>query len=91
MNGPTPPTTGKGSGVQAWRAYAASATETPVSEWDSATREYIIEMFSGPSTPGPAESSRETKGDTRTTHRRPVWMVPTEDGLVPEHVYRYEK
>jgi hypothetical protein len=48
-------------------------------------------MFSGPSTPGPAESSRETKGDTRTTHRRPVWMVPTEDGLVPEHVYRYEK
>lgn len=99
-----PPTSGPGSGVTAWREYAAKVTQSPLESWAALSREEIIALLDNDGTAeqagdGPdavADSEREADlgaTATRTEHtprprQRPVWMVPTEDGDVPEHDLR---
>lgn len=40
-----PPTSGRGSGVEAWREYAAAVTDSPVESWESLSRDEIIELL----------------------------------------------
>ncbi|MEU8264471.1 hypothetical protein AB0C02_28095 [Micromonospora sp. NPDC048999] len=40
-----PPTSGPGSGVEAWRRYAAEVTGTPVEQWAGKSREDIIKAL----------------------------------------------
>lgn len=40
-----PPSSGPGSGVEAWRAYAAEVTDSPAESWESLTRDEIIELL----------------------------------------------
>lgn len=40
-----PPTSGPGSGVEAWRRYAADVTDSPLESWLSLTRDEIIELL----------------------------------------------
>lgn len=40
-----PPTSGPGSGVEAWRRYAADVTDSPLESWSSLTRDEIIELL----------------------------------------------
>jgi hypothetical protein len=37
-----PPLTGRGSGIEAWRAFAAAATGTPAEQWASMPRADIV-------------------------------------------------
>lgn len=110
-----PPTSGPGSGVTAWREYAAAVTESPLESWAAMSREDIIALLDSEGTEaegaeppadgagdqsdeldGPTQSEREADQqppDTRAEpaaprRQRPVWMVPTADGMVPEHELR---
>ena len=40
-----PPVSGPGSGVAAWRAYAAARTDSPAESWAALSREEIIERL----------------------------------------------
>jgi hypothetical protein len=95
-----PPTSGPGSGAEAWRAYAAAVTGSPVESWESLSRDEVKELLeSEGATPDAVvdtmpEVHQEPTADTTVTRqeptarprrrRRPVWMVPTADGFVPE-------
>jgi hypothetical protein len=94
-----PPTSGPGSGVTAWRAYAAAVTDSPVESWSEMSREEIIELLdadgveqapAGEAEQAPAEADAD-QADAELAParpRRPVWMVPTPDGMVPESELR---
>lgn len=43
-----PPTSGRGSGVDAWRAYAAAVTGTSLAEWADKSRDQILAELDGP-------------------------------------------
>lgn len=45
LNPQRPPTSGPGSGVEAWRRYAADVTDSPLESWSSLTRDEIIELL----------------------------------------------
>ncbi|PXY17352.1 hypothetical protein [Prauserella flavalba] len=123
-----PPTSGPGSGVAAWREYAAAVTDSPAESWASLSREEIIDLLAAEGVEGAPEEQVETDSDAAPAEqapvdepepsadgtngpaegeapaadvkerpaaqptpdrpagaRRPVWMVPTADGWVPEH------
>lgn len=82
-----PPNTGKGSGAQAWREYAAALTDSPVESWSALSREEISDLLEAEGVVEPPEGPQrpETdKGEARAVPRRrpsrPVWMRPTDDG-----------
>lgn len=43
-----PPTSGPGSGADAWRRYAAQVTDSPVDQWAGLSRDEIIELLDDP-------------------------------------------
>lgn len=82
-----PPTSGAGSGVAVWREYAAAVTDSPVESWGEMSREDIIELLD--SDEKGTQIVRTPGGDqAQERPHRPVWMVPTPDGMVPEHELR---
>lgn len=101
-----PPTSGPGSGVAAWREYAAAVTKTAVESWAALSREEIVELLDTEGTGATADSpsvdspdglpDAEVEADRDAaapraepaSRVRPVWMVPTADGFVPEHTLR---
>jgi hypothetical protein len=96
-----PPTSGPGSGVGAWREYAAAVTGSPVESWGALSREDIIAQLDAdgvdqadeqPDGDDQADVDEEAESgqDAPAAPRRtgPVWMVPTPDGMVPEHELR---
>jgi hypothetical protein len=86
-----PPTSGPGSGVTAWRAYAAAVTDSPVESWSELSREEIIELLDadGVGQAGTEPDAVEAEQTAPPAPRRsPVWMVPTADGMVPESELR---
>lgn len=89
-----PPTSGPGSGAAAWRGYAAAVTDSPVEQWGALSREEIIELLDAEGDelstflarrPDPVVDEPEQRPARR---RSPVWMVPTDDGMVPERDLR---
>lgn len=40
-----PPTSGPGSGVTAWREYAAAVTDSPLESWAALSREEIVTLL----------------------------------------------
>lgn len=40
-----PPKSGPGSGIEAWREYAAKMTNSPVESWSTLSRDEIIELL----------------------------------------------
>lgn len=99
-----PPTSGPGSGVAAWREYAAAVTGSPAESWAALSREEVIELLDSegveqaPEAAGAdpdaasaeqSEPAGESAQPERPARRRgPVWMVPTAGGMVPEHELR---
>lgn len=88
-----PPTGGPGSGVAAWRAYAAAVTGTPAAEWEAMSREDIVSRLDGAAAETAGGAAAEQAGaeapqpapSAPARRRRPEWMVPTADGgRVPE-------
>lgn len=96
-----PPTSGRGSSVEAWREYAAALTDSPVEAWQELSREEIIELLdaegaeqpeSRPEPEHPVGESDETRPRRRRRRRRaPQWMVPTDNGPVPERELQQAK
>lgn len=88
-----PPTSGPGSGVAAWREYAAAVTGEPVAEFDDMTRDEVIEYLeSSESESAPVDDKPATFGDTEVETPKPApvtgsWMVPTDKGFVTEDEY----
>jgi hypothetical protein len=93
-----PPASGPGSGVTAWREYAAVVTGSPVESWAALTREEIVQLLDSegtdPNEPAELTETEQEADRNAATARaelnarpqpRPVWMTPTEDGWVPEH------
>lgn len=90
-----PPATGKGSGAQAWREYAAALTDSPVESWSELSREEIADVLEAEGVEQPP-SSEETSGvsedlegperpetaqeEGRRVYHGPVWIRP--DGTV---------
>jgi hypothetical protein len=87
-----PPASGTGSGVAAWRTYAATITGTPAESWADLSREEIIQRLDGDSPSPDAETAAAGQPDTpapAVSPRHPMWMVPTEDGgFVAEETLR---
>lgn len=89
-----PPTSGPGSGLDAWRAYAAAVTGSPVESWAGASRDQIIKQFASedvedehrpaPAAIAAADARVVSARPPANRSGRPKWMVPTEDGWVPE-------
>jgi hypothetical protein len=74
--------------VTAWRAYAAAVTDSPVESWSELSREEIIELLDSEGTPDVPESAAPADDTQPAPVRKgPVWMVPTADGMVPEHEF----
>lgn len=84
-----PPTSGKGSSVEAWREYAAAVTDSPAESWESLSREEIVELLDSEGVDQAAEGEQHAPEEGKPRRRqRPQWMVPTADGMVPEHEFR---
>lgn len=77
-----PPVSGPGSGVAAWRDYAAAVTGEPVAEFDDMSRDDIVEYLEsvGEVEPeqGPAESTEGPAAPEQATpiRRGPQWIRP---------------
>lgn len=71
--------------MAAWREYAAAVTESPVESWGELSREEIIELLDSE---GVEQAPETGYAPSPAPRRRPEWMVPTADGMVPEHELR---
>lgn len=89
-----PPASGPGSGVTAWREYAAAVTGEPVAEFDDMSRDEIIEYLESSDTEtAPVEDMTGTEGlaEANDPEAAPEsapegsgWMVPTDKGWKAE-------
>jgi hypothetical protein len=81
-----PPTSGPGSGADAWRAYAAAVTDSPLESWTDMSRDEIIARLDEQGTEAElTETEQEASRPAPAGEPgRPLWMVPTADGWVPE-------
>lgn len=81
-----PPESGPGSGVAAWREYAAAVTGSDIDAWSSLSRDEIIELLDEDEAQSPAaeqEPDYTAVADPPAVtgrHRRPQWIKP--DGTV---------
>lgn len=102
-----PPMTGRGSGVEAWREYAAAVTGSPVDSWQALSKEEVVELLDAEGAEqhddqGDEDAGTDEGGGTEQVEadpdaasaprrRSPEWMVPTDDGPVPESVVRQQQ
>lgn len=99
-----PPTSGPGSGVAAWRDYAAALTGSPAESWAALSREEIVDLLDSEGAEARPPEVDEQQPDTDQQpgaeqpqaaadgpRRGPKWMVPTEDGFVPERALQQQQ
>lgn len=85
-----PPESGPGSGVDAWRAYAAKLTGQEVDFFAAMNRDEVIdyvEKHAAPDKPKQAPDGVTPKDKPEHTNPQglPTWSVPVEGGYVAEH------
>jgi hypothetical protein len=68
-----PPLSGPGSGVKAWREYAAEETDSSVEDWAEMSRDEIVERLNTPDVhpnDDPATAEREANADAEVAQAR---------------------